>query len=299
MRIFPEQTIRRRLVMVAAFCGLLSLPGMDHGGDAAWTIPVVWAGGAAYAGLYLRRWLRRRRLAEEGLDEEDREVFRRRVSFYKVLPREERRHFERLAAVFLGEHRITGVDGVEVTREVRLLVAASAVRLVFGRPEWEYPDFGEILIYPGPFRTDGSYSTEVDGESAAASGLVHSIGGVIISLPHLYSGFADDRDGYNVGYHEFAHILDGRRPDGVPDNLELGAYRGWVEVMHGEFMRVRDGDSMLRGYAGTTPAELFACAVEAFFEEPERMRDAAPELYTQLADYFNQDPLEGEGAVGD
>lgn len=292
MRIFPRDAIRRRLVLVAGCCGLLSLPGMDHGGDAVWTIPAVWVAGAAYAGLYLRRWLRRRRLAEEGLCGEDRRVLRRRVSFYRRLSPEDRRHFEKLVAVFLGERRITGVDGVEVTREVRLLVAASAVRLVFGRPEWEYPDFGEILVYPGPFRTDGSYSTELDGESAAASGLVHSIGGVIISLPDLYRGFADDRDGYNVGYHEFAHILDGRRPNGVPDNLQLGAYRGWAEVMHGEFQRVRKGDSMLRGYAGTAPAELFACAVEAFFEEPGRMRRAAPDLYAQLAGYFNQDPLE-------
>ncbi len=277
----------------------LSLPGMDRGGDAIWTIPFVWAGGAVYVLAYLRRWRRRLRLAERGLSGEDRTVLERRVSFYARLHEEDRRRFEALVAVFLGEHSITGVDDVEVTREVRLLVGASAVRLVFGRPEWEYPDFGEILIYPGPFRTDGSYSTQLDDPSTAASGLVHSIGGVIISLPDLYRGFDDETDGYNVGYHEFAHVLDGRRPDGVPDNLELGAYRGWAQVMHSEFERVRRGDSLLRGYAGSSPAEFFACSVEAFFEEPVRMRRAAPELYDQLAGYFNQKPGDTPDGVQD
>lgn len=302
MRIYPEERIRRRVVLVAACCMALSLPGMDRGGDALWTLPFVWAGGAAYVLAYLRRWRRRLELARQGLSDEDRRVLRSRVSFYGRLGEGDRRRFEELVAVFLGEHRISGVDHVRITREVRLLVAASAVRLVFGRPEWEYPDFGEILIYPGPFRTDGSYSTEIEDHTTAASGLVHSIGGVIISLPDLYRGFEDETDGYNVGYHEFAHVLDGRRPDGVPDNLELGAYRGWAQVMHSEFERVRRGDSLLRGYAGSTPAELFACSVEAFFEEPHRMRETAPELYEQLAGYFNQqpgDPPDGVRKPGD
>ena len=297
MRIYPEERIRRRVVLVAACCMALSLPGMDRGGDALWTLPFVWAGGAVYVLAYLRRWRRRLVLARRGLSEEDRRVLRSRVSFYGRLGGEDRERFEELVAVFLGEHRMSGVDDVRVTREVRLLVAASAVRLVFGRPEWEYPDFGEILIYPGPFRTDGSYSTEIEDHTTAASGLVHSIGGVIISLPDLYRGFEDETDGYNVGYHEFAHVLDGRRPDGVPDNLELGAYRGWAQVMHSEFERVRRGDSLLRGYAGSTPAEFFACSVEAFFEEPHRMREAAPELYEQLAGYFNQKPGDSPDGV--
>ncbi|MBD3277944.1 MAG: peptidase, partial [Candidatus Aegiribacteria sp.] len=151
-------------------------------------------------------------------------------------------------------------------------------------------DFGEILVYPGGFKTDGSYSTDISGADKAAAGMVHSTGNVILSLPHLLRGFQHDNDGYNVGYHEFAHVLDGYRPDGIPDELSLGAYRPWVEVMHREFEKVHKGRSMLRTYAGTNPAEFFACAVEAFFEKPKKMRKKAPELYAQLSEFFNQKP---------
>ncbi len=173
---------------------------------------------------------------------------------------------------------------------MQLLVAATAIRLVFKRPEWEYRDFGDILVYPGGFRTDGSYSTDLQGCSSAAAGLVHSSGSVILSLPHLLRGFQHDNDGYNVGYHEFAHVLDGYHPDGIPDELSLGSYRPWIEVMQREFEKVHKGKSMLRQYAGTNPAEFFACSVEAFFEKPEMMKNKAPKLYKQLSTFFNQDP---------
>jgi len=119
---------------------------------------------------------------------------------------------------------------------------------------------------------------------------VHSGGNVILSLPHLQSAFRTGNDGLNVGYHEFAHVLDGTGPDGIPDALDLGAYRPWVEVMQREFEKVHKGRSLLRSYAGTDPAEFFACAVEAFFEQPDKVREKAPDLYAQLSRFFNQRP---------
>ena len=259
---------------------------------ALWLIPAFWAGSLTACGLLVACYLRRRRAAERGLTPSDRELLRGHVSFYASLEPELARRFERDVSIFLEEHRISGVDEVEITREVELLVAASAVRLIFRRPAWEYPDFGEILVYPGAFSMDGTYSTSVRDGHPHAAGQVHSQGGVIISLPHLMRSFEHDNDGFNVGYHEFAHVLDGLpSADGIPDRLSLGAYLPWIRVMQEEFEKVHRGGSVLRSYAGTSPAEFFACAVEAFFEKPEQVHARAPELYRQLADFFNQDPV--------
>jgi hypothetical protein len=295
MEIYPSGRIRRRIVATAVICALASVPGLVRGGDALVTVAAVWVAGAVYVAMFGRRYVRRRRLATVGLGEEERRVLESRVSFYRSLPQAERGRYETEIAVFLGEHPVAGVDDVEVTPEARTLVAASAVRLTFGRPSWEYPDFGEILLYPGRFRVDGSFSTDVESGEPAASGLVHSGGGVIISLPDLMQSFDNPDDGYNVGYHEFAHLLDGfPRPSGVPSNLSLGTYRGWIEVMQREFERTRKGGSSLRAYAGTDPAEFFACATEAFFESPDRLRASSPQLFRELAGYFNQDPRTSE-----
>ncbi|MCK5064792.1 MAG: zinc-dependent peptidase [Candidatus Fermentibacteraceae bacterium] len=290
MQIFPRRQIEFRLFLTALACSLFSLPFIVTG-KALIVIPFVFAaGGLYYFAFYYPKYLKRRSISKNPLTDEDRKILAEWVSFYSSLSNEDKHAYEADIAIFLSEHTITGVDDVEITRKIELLVAATAIRLIFNRPEWEYRDFGDILIYPGGFRTDGSYSTDIKGTDTAAAGLVHSAGNVILSLPHLLRGFQHDNDGYNVGYHEFAHILDGYHPDGVPSEISLGAYRPWVEVMQAEFEKVHAGKSMLRQYAGTNPAEFFACSVEAFFEKPIEMKKKAPELYNQLAEFFNQKP---------
>ncbi len=290
MEIFPRSKIETRLGVTILASLLFSLPFLITR-RALIAVPVIFVIGAVYyLGIYYPKYRKRRIISENPLSSEDRAILLKYVTFYSSMSDDDKRIYETDIAVFLAEHTITGVDDVEITRTVQLLVAATAVRLVFRRPEWEYRDFGDILIYPGGFRTDGSYSTDLQGSDSVAAGLVHSAGNVILSLPHLLSGFQHDNDGYNVGYHEFAHVLDGYHPDGIPDELSLGAYRPWIEVMQREFEKVHKGKSMLRQYAGTNPAEFFACSVEAFFEKPEMMKKKAPLLFKQLSTFFNQDP---------
>lgn len=287
MEIFPRRAIAGRALVITALCLLLSLPSLIRG-RVQWVIPAVWAAGVMVFMFHLRKYIRRRKIQRQGLAPELLGVLEEKVSFYQALRPDEKREYETQIAVFLNEHRITGVSGVEVTPLVQVLVAATAVRLVFRRPAWEFHDFGEILIYPGAFTTDGTYSLRARDTQAA--GMVHSQGGVILSLPHLLRSFEFEDDGFNVGYHEFAHVLDGVRPDGIPGGLDLGSYRPWVTVMQQEFEKVHRGRSFLRAYAGTNPAEFFACAVEYFFEKPQQMLGKAPELYRQLSRFFNQDP---------
>ncbi len=257
-------------------------------------MPVIWGAGAVWFLLFLGKYRVRLAIMARGLDPELRKVLEKKVSFYGALGPGDRVDYETQIAVFLQEHRITGVAGVTVTPATKVLVAATAVRLVFRRPAWEFHDFGEILVYPGAFTADGHYS--VNTADSDAAGMMHSQGGVILSLPHLLQGFEADNDGFNVGYHEFAHVLDGVRPDGVPGELDLGSYRPWVSVMQREFEKVHRGRSFLRNYAGTNPAEFFACAVEFFFEKPVEMRERSPELYLQLSRFFNQNPADSPDA---
>jgi Mlc titration factor MtfA (ptsG expression regulator) len=48
---------------------------------------------------------------------------------------------------------------------------------------------------------------------------------------------------------------------------------------------------MLRRYAAQNPAELFAVAVENFFERPDLMSRRHPELFAALRNIFRIDPL--------
>ena len=72
---------------------------------------------------------------------------------YDRLPGEWRERFERDLQLFLAQKRITGV-GVEATEELRLLVAASAVTLSLGWPDYEWHQLAEVLLYADDFDRD-------------------------------------------------------------------------------------------------------------------------------------------------
>lgn len=293
MEIFPEKKIRNRALLTVASCIFFSTPFIYTGKHLAIFLPAIAGAGLIHFLVYLHKYLKREKTAEIGLSENMKKTLREKVTFYNKLSAEDKEVYEADIAIFLSEHSIDGVDGIKITDEIKTLVAASAVRLTFRRPGWEYYNFGEILIYPGGFSPEGNYSTTSQSGFTAA-GMVHSQGGVILSLPHLMNSFAHDNDGFNVGYHEFAHVLDGRRPDGTPDELNLGSYRPWAQAMQAEFEKVHSHRSILRNYAGTNPAEFFACSVEYFFEKPQKMKERAPEVYKQLCSFFDQDPAAGK-----
>jgi Mlc titration factor MtfA (ptsG expression regulator) len=286
-----RSSFHARVLLTGLVCFLLCLPFVEAGGRALYVIPVIIVCGSAY---FLRmRLLQRRRIDAvfRGLPPGCGAFLETNPVFYAKIDPVFRQRFEDLAALFLHDHRITGVGGVEITPSIRMMIASSAVRLLLGRPEWEYADFGEVLVYPGEFSDDGSFSTDLRRSDSRVAGMAHSSGGaVIISLPHLLGSF-ERPDGGNVALHEFAHVMDGLPwADGVPSALPAGAVRPWTEMMRNEFEKVRDGRSVLRDYAGKSPAELFAVAVEVFFERPRLLRAREPELYASLKDFFNQDP---------
>ena len=76
-----------------------------------------------------------------------RQVLTERVAFYLSLTEHEKARFEKQVQVFLADTRITGVH-TQVDDTIRLLVAASALIPVFGFPDWEYRNLGEVLIVP-------------------------------------------------------------------------------------------------------------------------------------------------------
>jgi len=241
--------------------------------------------GAGVGWVLLRRSLRRRRVAAREFPQPWRRALERYVRYYMVLSPEDRARFERDVAVFIDDAEITGVN-TTVTDDVRVLVASSAVMLVFGRPSWEYSDLPEILIYPKPFDEDFRCTSHPE-----FAGMVVPRNAIVLSRPALVSSFRREEP-FHVGLHEFAHVVDFEdgQFDGVPRGLGLPARRRWQRLIERELVRARRGESALDEYARTNEVELFAVAVESFFKDPRRLRARHGELYDALREYLNQDP---------
>ena len=242
-------------------------------------------GALALRHLLGRRAARRRAAVALPFPEKWRAFLRERYDHFERLDPLLRARFEDDVRVFLAEKRITGV-GVEATDELRLLVAASAVTLSVGWPEYEWDHLTEVLLYPDDFDRDYAFGGD------ERSGEAHPWGTVILSVPSLLESFEVPDDAYHVGIHEFAHLLDVDQThfDGIPVGLHGERAREWVAVAEREMERLRHGRSAFDEYGAHDPVEFLGVAVEAFFEIPQVVRRRHREVYEILSSYFGQDP---------
>ena len=263
-----------------------------------------WTGaGAGFAagvgvGLAVRRALGRRATRRQAVlslpfPEKWRTLLVERYDHFERLDGAWRARFENDVRIFLAEKRITGV-GVEATDELRLLVAASAVTLSVGWPDYEWDHLTEVLLYPDDFDRDYTFG----GDERA--GEAHPWGTVILSVPALLESFEVPDDAYHVGVHEFAHLLDVDQThfDGIPVGLHGERAREWVAVAEKEMERLRHGRSAFDEYGAHDPVEFLGVAVEAFFEIPQVVRRRHREVYAILSSYFAQDPAAWDDARG-
>jgi Mlc titration factor MtfA (ptsG expression regulator) len=136
----------------------------------------------------------------------------------------------------------------------------------------------------------------IDNGDEARLGEAHGRGPVILSWNDVVSGGQDEADGHNLVFHEFAHKLDFRDGDanGVPLLRDAAEVDEWARVMSAEYEQLvhdvaHHGHTPLRAYGATNPAEFFAVCTECFFEKSARLREAKPELYSVLRDYYGID----------
>lgn len=231
----------------------------------------------------MRRYYRRQRTIATQFPAEWRAFLGENVPFYRNLAEAERIRFEQLIQVFLSEQTISGVDPVVVDDSIRLMVAAGAITLVFHRPEWDYDNLREILIYQDAFDLDNYLVSR----HKPILGAVGSQMPLILSLRHLTAGFRHPGDGFNLAYHEFAHIID-LHDVGSNTNPLHGLFAG--ALIRKEIKKIERGESILHDYAATNESEFFAVATEFFYEQPHVMREHHPELYATLSRLYNHDP---------
>jgi Mlc titration factor MtfA (ptsG expression regulator) len=253
--------------------------------------------GAVVGAAWIRRQravaARRRAAAAGPFPPRWRAILAHRYDHYARLPEALRVAFEGRVQAFLAEKRITGVGAV-VTEELRVLVAASAATLSLAWSAYPWDQLAEVLLYAQDFDRDYSFGgRELAGEA-------HPWGTIILSVPTLQHSFDVPADGYHVGLHEFAHLLDkvGTHFEGILPGLDEARSREWTALAAREMERMRRGQSMIDPYGAASPVEFLAVAVEAFFERPIALRAGHREVYAILGTYFGQDPAAWDEARG-
>ena len=259
--------------------------------------------GALFAG-----W-RRARVRRQPFPLAWRRILRERVPYVHNMPADLQLQLKKHLQVFLAEKPFIGCGGLVVTDEMRVTIAAQACLLLLNqgthplgyRASNYYPKLRQILVYPGAFvvnRARGDAGGVLHDERQALVGESWAQGQVILSWPDALDGAADPGDGRNVVIHEFAHQLDQENgaANGAPHLPNAARRAQWAQVLQDEFAVLQQRaaahhTSLLSDYGATDPAEFFAVASEAFFEQPAQLASEHAALYAQLSRFYRVNPL--------
>ena len=253
-------------------------------------------------------WLRhnrRKRILAEPFPVGWEGIIQNNVPYYHYLTHEEQKDLRDLVQVFIAEKHWEGCNGLELTDEIRVVIAAHACLLILALPSDCYGSVESIYVYPStvlsPERKTGFFEVHtapVDGPQAI-DGEAHYRGPVILVWDAVKQESRHPERGHNVVYHEFAHkldMLDGKA-DGTPPLTTREEYQRWIDVCSQEYetliRKVEEGDPVfIDDYATTNEAEFFAVATEHFFCQPGPLKHHHPGLYQVLKQFYRQDPAE-------
>ena len=249
---------------------------------------------------YWRRYQRQKVMAQP-FKAAWRDILKQRLPYFRALPADLQLQLKKHIQVFIAEKQFIGCDGLTVTDEMRVTIAAQACLLLLNRPDYYYPKLQQILLYPSAF--------VVHGSSADAAGVMHEQrrvlsgeswgqGKVVLSWADTLDGAANPTDGRNVVIHEFAHQLDQEKgvANGAPLLARSSDYQQWSGVMAAEFAALQQQaalrqTSLFDHYGATNPAEFFAVISEVFFEQPDALAQQHPGRYQQLSQFYRLNPL--------
>ncbi len=197
--------------------------------------------------------------------------------------------------LIVGLRRWEAVGGFTLTEEMQVTVAAQAALMLLGSDGYYFDNVPTIILYPEPFGRD--FQSGGVKQQHQLAGEAWQGGPVILSWPNVLAGGRRAKDGANLVFHEFSHVLDGI--DGemggnvifADHQLELR----WVEETEKAFSKLvsdlRHGRrTLLDPYAATNKAEFFAVSSETFFEQPEKFQQHYPVLFDLFLTYYRVDP---------
>jgi Mlc titration factor MtfA (ptsG expression regulator) len=256
-------------------------------------------------------WLtkkRRKKILEAPFPIEWENIIQKRMAHYRMLNEDEQKRLCERIAVFMAEKNWEGCGGLELTDEIRVTISAMACLLILNLPRQGYENVESILVYPServlPEPKIGFFETALAPLETPGpiSGQAFEQGPVILVWDAVAESIRYAGSGYNVVYHEFAHKLDMQDgvADGTPRLRDRAEYRDWVKTCSREYQKLlkdveRGKRTFLDDYGAKDEVEFFAVSTEHFFDQPLRMRRAAPELYRVLKNYYRQDPAAREG----
>lgn len=208
-----------------------------------------------------------------------------------------------LTTLFLARKQFTPLDGLTLTDEMAIAIAAQACLPVLRWGLAPYASFVGVVIRADQVVAQREWMDDagvVHHHEEVLAGEAQPDGPIMLSWTDIHDE-ARSHQGYNVVVHEFAHALDmhnGPDADGCPPLPRDISRAEWLETFWQGFDAHRNalahGDpTWLAPYAASQGlVEFFPVVCEAFFTAPHHLMQEQPAVHALLCRYFQESPHE-------
>lgn len=242
-----------------------------------------------------KQWREKRIVAKSPFTQSDWQHVAAQIPVLERLNNTEPGKLYKLATLFLHYKTFSGAQGFIITDAVRQSIALQACLPILNLGLDWYKGWSSVIVYPAAFRRK---SSAVDEFGVTHTGNTNLSGEAWVRGPVVLSWVdaenAGNLDGHNVVIHEFVHKLDmlNGRANGFPPMQKGMDQVTWSQLMGSAYADFQVNPKQgLDRYGATNPAEFFAVLSEVFFETPDLLHDAYPELYDLMTQFFLQTPL--------
>jgi Mlc titration factor MtfA (ptsG expression regulator) len=237
----------------------------------------------------------------KGLTDEWERIAAERLGAWDAFSADEHEQLAADADWLLRHKHWEAANHFELDDEIVTTISLQAAMLILGLDVDYYREVSAIVVYPTTIMSHGTYAGPVAGTVTDSVfpvlGQAHNLRGpVLLAWDEVLQSAAHPGHGRNVVFHEFAHKLDmlDDLVDGTPPLEFKEQVARWVEVCTRAYTALREGEEVppLDPYGGTSVAEFFAVATEAFFDAPVKLEQHQPDLFEIFRGFYKQDPAE-------
>jgi len=211
------------------------------------------------------------------LNDDRRHVLDAQFPYYTKMNEKDKEEFRNRVQHFITNKRFESADNITITEEMKVLIAATAIQILFKRKAYYLSKFDTILV-------SKNFPVQLNN--------LHSKREIQISWDEFEQGYKSITDGYNPGIKIMAMALDLEHQFGENSMFSETTYKEFNRLYKQEAEKyILSGKSKYDNYNKVDRSEYFAVAVEYFFERPEHFHANQPAMYLALSKLLRQDAL--------
>lgn len=221
-------------------------------------------------------------LLPQKLSMPQREILKQFYPFYNALSSRNKQYFEHRVVQFINRYQFVGQD-IEVTQDMKLVIAGTYVMLTFGLRKYLISAFKTIIVYPQQYKLPANDLFH-KGEYNAQAKII------VFSWEDFLLGLQSYTDTINLGLHEFGHALHfhGLKGKDASAIVFSSAYDKVISFYHDPSLkRTLQQKKLFRAYAFLNEFEFMAVVFEYFFESPQQFKKKHPTLYENVTVMLN------------